>query len=171
MADNDNRQGRAPADADFQPAVPLNDAGVEFDAEADEAPSTEAAKASGVAQSLREGATGLAQQAGDKARSYAEDGKARAGGALDEFSKMMHDAAGTVDEKLGAQYGEYARSAAGQLSGFADTLRNKDVDELIADARDFVRKSPAIAIGTAAAIGFVLARMVKSGLETDNNRA
>ncbi len=53
------------------------------------------------------------------------------------------------------------------MSGFADTLRAKDVDELVAEARDFVKKSPAVAIGAAAAVGFVLARMVKSGLDAD----
>ena len=36
---------------------------------------------------------------------------------------------------------------------------------MIDEAREFVKKSPAVAIGTAAAIGFVLARLVKAGLD------
>src|SRR3546814_12812240 len=56
------------------------------------------------------------------------------------------------------------RRAADSVSGFADTLRTKDVDELLDDARAIVRKSPVIAIGTAAAIGFALVRLVKAGL-------
>src|SRR3546814_16333084 len=56
------------------------------------------------------------------------------------------------------------RRAADSVSGFADTLRTKDVDELLDDARALVRKSPVIAIGTAAAIGFALVRLVKAGL-------
>src|SRR3546814_19644781 len=79
----------------------------------------------------------------------------------------MTNAEGSVDEKLGAQYGDYARSAAQSLSGFSQSLDAKAIDQLLDEARDFVRKSPAIAIGTAAAVGFVLARLVKSGFETD----
>ncbi|MGY4397936.1 ElaB/YqjD/DUF883 family membrane-anchored ribosome-binding protein [Sphingomonas sp. UYAg733] len=117
------------------------------------------------AQALKDGAAKFTKDAGTRARGYAEDGKARAGGALDELSKMMNDAAGTVDEKLGAQYGQYARSAAEAVSGFSESLKSKGIDDLISDARGFVKKSPAIAIGTAAAVGFVLVRLIKSGLD------
>ena len=148
------------ADTNDTPAIPLTEAGADFTAE----PTT---KASGAMQALRDGAGQLGKQATDRARTYAEDGKERAGGVLDEFAKLMGDAAPTVDEKLGEQYGKYARSAADQLSGFAETLRTRDVDDLVADARDFVKKSPVVAIGAAAAIGFALARLVKSGLDAD----
>jgi ElaB/YqjD/DUF883 family membrane-anchored ribosome-binding protein len=114
-------------------------------------------------QTLKEGAAKMTKEATGKARAYAEDGKARVGGVLDELSKMMGDAAGTVDEKVGAQYGNYARRAAD-----AESLKSKNVDDIVADARDFVKKSPAIAIGTAAAIGFVLVRLIKSGLDSDD---
>jgi ElaB/YqjD/DUF883 family membrane-anchored ribosome-binding protein len=83
---------------------------------------------------------------------------------------MLHEAAGTVDEKVGEQYGQYARSAAEAVSNFSGTLKAKQVDDLIDDARDFVKKSPAVAIGTAAAIGFVLARLVKAGLDSSSGK-
>ncbi|WP_230770160.1 hypothetical protein [Sphingomonas sp. Leaf4] len=124
------------------------------------------ATASGTKTTLKDEAGKLSAKATEKARGLADEGKLRATSALDEFSKMMDDAAGTVDEKLGEQYGQYARSAAQAISGFSDNLRGKEVDELLEDARDFVRKSPAIAIGTAAALGFVLARIVKAGVDT-----
>ena len=117
------------------------------------------------AQLLKESAAKLTKDAGDKARAYAEDGKARAGGALDELARLMTEAAGTVDEKLGEQYGQYARGAADSVSGFSDSLKAKKLDDLIEDARGFVKKSPAIAIGTAAALGFVLVRLIKAGLD------
>ena len=117
-------------------------------------------------QTLKDNVIKFANDAGEKAKGYAEDGKSRAGTALDELAKMLQDAAGTVDEKVGEQYGQYARSAAEAVSNFSGTLKAKQVDELIDDARDFVKKSPAVAIGTAAAIGFVLARLVKAGLDS-----
>ena len=151
------------ANTDFEPAVPLDNQEPELNAEPQPT-----SKAGGAAQAIKDGARQLAGQATDRARGYAEDGKGRGAELLEEFSKLMSDASGSVDEKLGEQYGQYARSAADQLAGFADTLRNKDVDELVGEARDFVKKSPAVAIGAAAAVGFVLARMVKSGLDANS---
>jgi len=104
-------------------------------------------------------------QATDKIRTLADTGKERAIGGLDQLSQMIQDAAGQVDEKLGGQYGDYARSAAGAVSNFSGQIRDKDVEELLEDARAFVRKSPGVAIGVAAALGFALARVVQSGLD------
>jgi len=118
-------------------------------------------------QALKDNVIKFANDAGEKAKGFAEDGKSRAGTALDELAKMLHEAAGTVDEKVGDQYGQYARTAADAVSSFSDSLKAKQVDDVIDDVRDFVKKSPAVAIGTAAAIGFVLARLVKAGLEAD----
>jgi ElaB/YqjD/DUF883 family membrane-anchored ribosome-binding protein len=118
-----------------------------------------------IGQNWRDEASKFAQQAGERAKSLADESKSRATDALSEFSRMMNDAAGTVDEKLGPDYGKYARSAADSLAGFADTLKGKEVDELFDDARELIRKSPAVAIGTAAALGFVLARLIKSGVD------
>lgn len=122
-------------------------------------------------QTLKDNVIKFANDAGEKAKGYAEDGKSRAGTALDELAQMLHDAAGTVDEKVGEQYGQYARSAAEAVANFSGTLKEKQVDDIIDDAREFVKKSPAVAIGTAAAIGFVLARLVKAGLDAQPDKA
>jgi hypothetical protein len=110
----------------------------------------------------------LTGQATDKVRSYAVDGKNRATTALDDLSQVVNEAAQSIDDRLGAQYGEYARRAATAVSGFADTMRGKDVDELFDDARQVVRKSPGMAIGAAALIGFTLVRLVKAGIPDQN---
>lgn len=110
-------------------------------------------------------ASSLKQQAVNKVRDYAEDGKARASDALRDLSQVVNDAANSVDQRLGSEYGTYARRAADAVSGFADSLQNKPVDELYNDARNLIRKSPAAAIGIAAAVGFAVVRLVKSGME------
>jgi len=114
---------------------------------------------------IREEASKYADQAKEHILGFAGTGKERATSALDEVAEMMRTAEGDVDAKLGAQYGQYARTAADGLAGFADSLRGKEVGELLDEATDFVKKSPAIAVGTAAALGFVLARVIKSGIE------
>lgn len=102
-------------------------------------------------------------KATDGARAAAEKGKDRATEAVGSIGKLIRDSAATIDENVGKQYGDYARSAADAVDGFAGKMDAKDVDAIAEDARQFVRKSPAVAIGAAAAIGFVLARLIRSG--------
>jgi ElaB/YqjD/DUF883 family membrane-anchored ribosome-binding protein len=101
----------------------------------------------------------------DKAREYAVTGKDKATSALDDLLATINDAAGQIDGKIGAQYGDYARKAAESLGGFNDALKGKDVDELFADARALIARAPAVAVGTAAVLGFVIARLAKAGID------
>lgn len=109
----------------------------------------------------RDQADDLAAQAKDAARSGAASAKNMTGDALHGLSKLIADTAETVDSKLGPQYGDYARKAAEAVSGAAKSLDEKDIDQLAEDARNFVRKSPAVAIGAAAVVGFVLMRLMR----------
>lgn len=97
------------------------------------------------------------------ARDAASTGKDKASSTLSDVSAMVEDVASTLDAKVGAQYGDYARKAADAVSGLAETLKSKEIDDLLADARNFVRQRPAVAIGAAAALGFVLTRIVRAG--------
>ena len=110
----------------------------------------------------------LRDQAGGKVREFADTGKTRATDMLEELSRVVADTADSIDERLGNNYGEYARKAADGVSGFADSLRGKDVDELYDNVRSAVRKSPGLAIGIAAVVGFTLVRLVKAGLPEEN---
>lgn len=104
----------------------------------------------------------LYAQAGDRARDVANQGKHRAAGGLDSLAKIIEESAADVDDRLGKQYGDYARSAAQTVASLAGTLDEKDLDELVTATREFVRKSPAVAIGSAAVVGFMLARLLRS---------
>lgn len=115
-------------------------------------------------KALNDTAADFTGQAGARARDYASQGKDRAVEALDNVAGLVGDAAAQVSEKLGGQYGGYIQQAADAVSGFAATLRDKETDELIDDARNAVRSSPAVAVAAAAAVGFLVARVVKSGL-------
>lgn len=110
---------------------------------------------------LAEAAADWSGQARDKGLELARQGKAKASEALAALGKTISGSAETIDEKLGVQYGDYARSAARSLHDTADSLDSKDFAEIGEDLRAFVRKSPATAIGIAAVTGFVLARMFR----------
>ena len=123
----------------------------------------------GVTEQLRSQAYALRDQGVDRAREFATGGKTRATDALEELSRVFADTADTIDERLGRDYGEYARKASDAVSGFADTIRNKEVDDIYQDVSSAVRKSPGIALGVAAVVGFALARVVKAGLSEGPN--
>jgi hypothetical protein len=124
---------------------------------------------SGLAGRFREGRERLASQAGDKARGLVTQGLERASEALANVSKMVGDTVPGIEERLGPEYGDYARRAASGIENVANSIASKDPDELIEDTRNFVRNSPGIALAGAAVVGFVVARLVKSGLAKDED--
>jgi ElaB/YqjD/DUF883 family membrane-anchored ribosome-binding protein len=123
----------------------------------------------GIAERLRSGREQLGSQAGEKARGLVTQGLERTAEALANVSKMVGDTADGIEERLGPEYGDYARRAAGAIENAANTIAEKDPDELIDDTRNFVRNSPGIALAGAAVVGFVVARLLKSGLAKDED--
>jgi ElaB/YqjD/DUF883 family membrane-anchored ribosome-binding protein len=123
----------------------------------------------GLAGRIRDGRERLASQAGDKARGLVTQGLERTSETLANVARMVGDTAPGIDDRLGEDYGEYARRAAGAIENVANAIAEKDPDELIEDTRNFVRNSPGIALAGAAVVGFVVARLLKSGLARDED--
>lgn len=122
----------------------------------------------GLVDRFREGREQLTGQAGEKARGLVTQGLERTSETLANVSKMIGDTAPGIEERLGAEYGDYARRAAGAIENVANTIAEKDPDELIEDTRNFVRNSPGIALAGAAVVGFVVARLLKTGIGRDD---
>ncbi|MEO6433128.1 MAG: hypothetical protein ABIO29_04000 [Sphingomicrobium sp.] len=127
-------------------------------------------RASAVSDKIKSGGEKLAGQAADKARGFFAQGMERTADALTSVSKMVGDTADGIDDRVGKEYGDYARKAATALDKAGKSVGDKSPDELIDDTRNFVRKSPGIALAGAAVVGFVLARLVKSGIVSDKKR-
>jgi ElaB/YqjD/DUF883 family membrane-anchored ribosome-binding protein len=102
-------------------------------------------------------------EAKERAADLANQGKASASRAISGLGKMVEDNAPLLDEKVGVKYGDYARNAARSIQDAADRLDAKELTELGEDAKEFVRKSPGVAIGVAAVAGFMLARLFGGG--------
>ena len=94
-----------------------------------------------------------------KGRELATEGKAKASEGIRSISRLVNENAHQVDDKLGAKYGDYARTASKSLDEYAAKLDEKSVDDLVEDGREFVRKSPGKALGIAAVVGFMLSRL------------
>lgn len=126
---------------------------------------TELAASAETSKPIREEAGNVISKLKTSARDAANSGMTKTTNTLDDVSDMVEDVARTIDEKVGPEYGAYARKAADALAGVSESLKSKDIDDLLNDARDFVRRKPAIAIGAAAALGFVLTRLLKADQE------
>jgi len=123
----------------------------------------------GLADRFRTGREQITSQAGEKARGLVTQGLERTAEALANVSKMVGDTAPGIEERLGAEYGDYARRAAGSIENVANSIASKDPDELIDDTRNFIRESPGIALAGAAVVGFVIARLLKTGMASDQD--
>lgn len=108
-------------------------------------------------------AKGYGNEAKVRAGELAVEGKARASDALASLGKIVGDTATQIDDRVGEQYGDYARKASRSLQEASAKLDSKSVEEIGDDAREFVRKSPGTAIGIAAVFGFLLARLFRGG--------
>ena len=130
-------------------------------AEAGERANSYRSQAKGKGEDLK----GQARLKGDdaklKGRELAAEGRGQASRGLRAVGEKVNGNGYRVDETLGAKYGDYARSASSSLSGYADTLDQKSVDELTEDAREFVRRSPGLAVGMAAVAGYMISSLFR----------
>jgi len=165
-------------DAIIEPAEPENSGVIATDRAADDEggakltiddPGISSSSSGGLADRIRTGREQFANQAGDKARGLVSQGLERTAEALANVSKMIGDTADGIEERLGPEYGDYARRAAGAIENTANSIASKDPDELVDDTRNFVRNSPGIALAGAAVVGFVVARLLKTGLAANED--
>ena len=112
---------------------------------------------------------GSSSEATDRAGGFVSQGLERSAEALSNVSKLVGDTAAGLDERLGQAYGDYARKAASAIENTANSIASKNPDELIEDTRNFVRNSPGLAVAGAAIVGFMVARLIKSGLNRDED--
>ncbi len=128
------------------------------------------AKASDVIVEMKDEVAAMAGKAGSGAKSAASSGKDMASDALHGLADAARKMAGKIDDGTAdgnAKVAEFARKAADSMERFSSGLRDKDVEEIAANARDTIRQNPAIAVGAAALIGFALARFMKGGSGRD----
>lgn len=113
------------------------------------------------ASEVTEKAGEYAEQAKIAALDLARQGKGKATAALSTLGETIESNAGVIDEKLGVQYGDYARGAAHTLQSTAASLEAKDIPEIGEEIVTFVKKSPVKALGIAAVTGFILSRLLR----------
>jgi len=157
------------ARAKFSQAIDDARAGAQaFAAQAQDTAGAYREKLAGQSDALMEEARNMTGQAKERAAALAQDGKVKTVEGISAAARLVSDSAGTIDEKLGVKYGDYARSAARGMEDAAAKLDAKELGQLAEDAREMVRKSPGVAIGIAAVAGFMLSRLFRGSDKSDD---
>lgn len=106
-----------------------------------------------------------------RVRHLTGDGKDSIAASLDEAAALARNIAGRLEANSGTALAKYAHRAAGTVTDWSGTLRSTSVDDLSAEAKIVLRKSPAIAFGVFLIAAFAAVRLLKpeanSALERD----
>ena len=130
------------------------------------------AKASGLTDEVTRAARDSASQLGDTAIEMANSAKDTVETAVSQRKSVGADYIGSLAQATGRaaqefeaelpQAAHYIRQASEQIQGVADTVRERDVRELVGEVQDFARRQPTLFFGGAVVLGFAALRFLKS---------
>ncbi len=124
------------------------------------------------ARASKEQISQTVRTAGEEAKRKTEkklDGaKDTAASTMDDLSRAADSAARTLQDEHHESLSHYVADIAHYVSNVASSLRNKNTDELINDAKRMARDNPALFIAGSVAIGLGIARLAKSGTSAGN---
>jgi ElaB/YqjD/DUF883 family membrane-anchored ribosome-binding protein len=123
------------------------------------------AKLSNIAQQAvgeaKKSASSLALAATERAKGAVQDQISSGADLIAHVAASTRVAARDLDPNA-PQIASFVREAADRMDEFSRGIREKSVDELIETSSDFARRQPAVLFGAAAAVGFLLFRMIKT---------
>ncbi len=107
----------------------------------------------------------LTQAARERTLSYLEERKSLFADDVVGVANAARGAAERFNEHGNPLMADYVSRAAGGLERFSEAMRNRDLSSLMGEAEEFARRQPAVFIGAGVAVGFLLARLLKSSSE------
>ena len=111
-------------------------------------------------------AAGQVQQ---KAKSQLAERKDQVADGIDSVAAALRQTGQQLEGQVTGPVGKYVSKAASTLSNISNHVRQNDVDQLLHDVEGFARREPAIALGSAFAIGILAARFLKSSNQRRSN--
>lgn len=148
----ENRNGDAPATAATTPS-------------GDDSANRVADAAHDATQRVKDAAGGAINDVKNAAMQGVEDARSKAGDMGHTTASRFRELAGQVEGEMPWLSGAFAKSADG-LDGLTDSLTRGDMSQSINGLSDFARRQPAIFLGASVALGFALARVGKTALES-----
>ncbi len=104
---------------------------------------------------------GLKTMATDRLTGLAEEGRDQVAKALGGVAQGAREFASRLGDE-GGPVTDYAHRAADMLGEWSHDIRDKDVRQLVDEAKHLVQRSPGVAIGAAVVAGFLLSRLLKA---------
>ena len=120
--------------------------------------------AADAADSLKTGAQNVAQKAATEASRYADQAK---GAAADEVKGVASALRTAADEmRSGSPQERTISQIAEGLADVSDSMRDKDLGEMVGAVSDFARHNPLAFLGGAVLIGFAATRFAKASSDS-----
>ncbi len=115
------------------------------------------------------GGAGLMDKVKDGAVSQLAKQKDRTTDGIGSVASAVRQSTQQLRDQQHDKIAEYVEDAASQLERFSNTLKEKNVGELLDDAQRFARRNPALFVGGAFALGILSARFFKSSRDRSGN--
>lgn len=119
-------------------------------------------------QAVREGSK-LAGRVKERATNFAEEQKLSGTQKLESIAGAVKRAADDLEQQS-PETARYVRSAAETVEDFSASLRDKKVEDIASDARDFARRQPWLVFGGAVLAGLAVTRFLKSSRDRSNRQ-
>jgi hypothetical protein len=116
-------------------------------------------------QQAKQQAMGAAQAATSRAQAAIEGQKTSAAESVHVVADALRRASHDLDDQNQRMMGQAAAWAAEGLERFSQSLRERELGTLLDQAEDLARRQPAVFVGGAVALGFVVSRFLKSSAE------
>ncbi len=115
-----------------------------------------------LAQQAREQASELASRGGEQLKSQLESQKHQAAQRMTPVQMALRETAQQLRKQGQGPVAGYADRASDQVEGFSGYLRETSVEEITDEVRGLARSRPALFLGSAALVGFLGTRFLKS---------
>jgi hypothetical protein len=118
----------------------------------------------------------VVEQAKEEIGKVAETAKGMASEQKEFLASQVDDVAAAVSKVANELEGNnavggYARTLAETVQNFSETLKNKDIDELLGMAQDFGRRQPVLFMGAMALMGFAASRFIMASAKGNRGPA
>ena len=120
------------------------------------------------AQGLTSAAGDIAGDAKEKMQSVMNEQKDAGADYLGTIADAVHRAASELNDDV-PQAARYVHQAANRLQSVAETVRNRNVGDLVGEVQQFAKQQPALFFGGTLLLGFAAIRLLKSSSPSDNS--
>jgi hypothetical protein len=107
-------------------------------------------------------ATAVVDRLRSNAERVAEKGICRLADEIRSIGSASHAAVDRLNDEKHGEAGKYVDDVVRRFEGAADYLEREGLDGIVRDASDLARRNPALFLGAAALVGFVVGRVISA---------